>query len=152
MIVAQSPRTPLDSFTPVVLATTLAPVLHVGTKVPIRVKVTADASVLDIRDSPLKVEVALASECEGTFAATQMIGLALMNRPLSPQPAAGRAYSATAATTWNAPKHTGTQTVCVWLVQESDQRVFASDQSLTVQVAKALPKPRKPPVRKKTKR
>jgi hypothetical protein len=134
---------PSDSFTPVTLTTTIAPVLHVGAKVPLRVHVSADAGVLDIRDSVLKVEVALASECDGTFAQTEKTGVALMNRPLSPQPIAGQAYSATAATTWNAPRSTGTQTVCVWLVQASDQRVYASDQSITVQVDKALPQQKK---------
>lgn len=143
MIAAQPPQRAADSFTPVVLTTRIAPVLHVGTKVPIKVKVTADPGVLDIRDSKLKVEVALASECAGTFAQTEKVGVPLMNRPLSPQPTVGKAYSATAATTWNAPNRTGIKTVCVWLVEESDQRVFASDQSITVRVDKALPKKKK---------
>ena len=143
MIASTPPRLPADSFTPVVLQTTVAPVLHVHSRVPIAVHVKADPGVLDIRNSKLKIEAALAPECSGTFAQTERSGIVLMNRPLSPQPVAGRAYSATARTTYGAPRRTGRQSVCVWLVQVSDQRVFASDESLRVTVRAPLTRRRR---------
>jgi hypothetical protein len=76
--------------------------------------------------------VKLASECGGTYQYTS--GAVLLDKPLSPQPSTGRAYSAVARGAGK-PLAYGVQTVCAWLDEEGDNRTFASDQSLQVNVS-----------------
>ncbi len=146
-----SSTTPDSSFNPVVLSTTLADPLHVGTKVPVKVVIEAAAGVLDVRSatvgatghqSRLKLEVKLAPTCAGEPGSTS--GLTLINRALAQQPAIGRSYTGTVTSDSVTPTRTGTETVCVWLVDSEtpSQRIFASDQSQTVVVEKALAKKR----------
>ncbi len=146
-----SSATPDSHFNPVVLSTTIANPLHVGTKVSIKVVVAAAAGVLDLRSatvgviskqSELRVEVKLAPKCGGEFAYTS--GLTLVNRLLAPQPAAGRSYTGTVTNDSATPTSTGTDLVCVWLVDQEQQiqRTFASDQSQSVVVQNALAKKR----------
>jgi hypothetical protein len=123
-----------DSFTPVSLSIRVAASAHVGSRLPITVGVTADPGVLDTRTAPLRVLGKLAPECGATFATTP--GTVLINRRLSPQPATGRPYVAS-ATGSGRPRRRGVQTVCVWLAEEGDGRVFASDQSDQVDVLRA---------------
>lgn len=120
-----------DSFNPVVLTTTIASRARLHKSLPIKVTVTADPGVLDTRTAPLRIEVKLASECGGVFQYTP--GVTLLNKQLNPQPATGRAYSATARGSGK-PNQIGEQTVCEWLAEEGDGRVFASDQSIQVDV------------------
>jgi phosphatidylinositol-3-phosphatase len=129
-----------DSFTPVVLGIKIAATGRVGQKLPITVTVTADPSVLDTRTAPLRIEVKLAEECGGTYQYTP--GAVLLNQQLAPQPAAGKAYDAVAHGS-GTPRETGAQTVCAWLVEEGDQRVFASSQSDSVNVLNAKKAARK---------
>jgi hypothetical protein len=123
-----------DSYTPVVLTTTIAPVARLHQPLAIRVAVSADSGVLDTRTAPLRVEVKLASECGGTYQYTP--GVVLLNKQLDPQPTAGHAYNAVASGSGK-PNAYGPRTVCVWLAEEGDQRVFASDQSIQVNVSKS---------------
>lgn len=122
-----------DSFTPVRLQTTIAPVSRLHAPLAITVHVSADAGALDDRDGPLRVQVKLASECGGTYQYTP--GTVLLNKQLSPQPATGHAYSAVAHGSGR-PTAYGLRTVCVWL-NDSDARTWASDQSLQVDVSAA---------------
>jgi hypothetical protein len=119
-----------DSFDPVTLNVTIARTARLHHKLTVRVTVTADPGVLDTRTAPLRVAVKLASEC-ATYQYT--MGTVLLNRALNPQPATGHAYRATARGTGR-PASVGKKTVCVWLLESGDGRVFASDQSDTVTV------------------
>jgi hypothetical protein len=125
-----------DSFTPVRLAITVAASAHVGTSLPISVTVSADAGVLDGSEGPLRIEVKLAGECGGDFATTP--GTTLLNAQLTPQPTTGKAYTAT-ATGAGRPGATGTQTVCAFLEDSDIGRVYANDESHSVDVGAAVP-------------
>jgi hypothetical protein len=120
-----------DSFTPVRLGIRVPATARLHRPLTVRVAISADAGVLDTRNAPLRVEVKLAPECGGVFGQTP--GTVLLNRRLSPQPQTGRPYTAHARGSGR-PGRTGRQTVCTWLVEEGDGRVFASDQSITVRV------------------
>jgi hypothetical protein len=125
-----------DSFTPVRLAITVASSAHVATSLPISVTVSADAGVLDGSEGLLRIEVKLAGECGGDFATTP--GPTLLNARLSPQPTTGKAYTAT-ATGAGRPTATGTQTVCAFLEDSDIGRVYANDESDSVDVGPAVP-------------
>ena len=128
------PAAVADSFTPVTLTTTLAPVARLHKPLKITVAVGADPGVLDNRFGPLQIEVRLASECGGTFQTTP--GTTLLNKLLKPQPNAGEAYSAVARGSGR-PSSYGVETACVYLEEQSDNRVWASDQSIQVNVSKS---------------
>ncbi len=123
-----------DSFSPVRLEVKIASTARRHARLPITVRVSADASVLDTRTAPLRIQVKLASECGGTYQYTT--GTVLLNKRLKPQPTTGHPYSATAKGSGR-PTSYGVQTVCVWLNEEGDNRTYASDQSLAVDVAPA---------------
>ena len=121
-----------DSFTPVRLTITVPPIARLHVPLAVTVRVSADPGALDTRSGPLRVHVKLASECGGTYQYTS--GAVLLDKPLSPQPSTGRAYSAVARGAGK-PLAYGVQTVCAWLDEEGDNRTFASDQSLQVNVS-----------------
>jgi hypothetical protein len=123
-----------DSFTPVRLAIGVAPVARVHEPLRITVAVSADPSVLDNRTAPLRVEVKLANECGANFETTP--GTTLLNKVLNPQPATGQAYAARARGSGR-PSGYGIKTACVYLEEEGDDRLFASDQSLSVNVSRS---------------
>jgi hypothetical protein len=123
-----------DSFTPVRVSIVTTAVARLRTPLQVSVHVSADAGVLDDRNGPLRIRVKLSSECGGTYQYTA--GVVLLDKRLSPQPATGHAYSAVASGSGR-PDSYGTQTVCAWLEDEGDQRVFASDQSTAVDVSSA---------------
>jgi hypothetical protein len=123
-----------DSFTPVRLFVHVARVARLGEPLRMRVSVSADAGALDDRRAPLQIQLKLARECGGTFADTR--GVVLLDRRLSPQPLAARPYQASASGSGR-PRTYGVQTVCAWLVEEGDQRTFASEQSVRVEVSRA---------------
>ncbi len=123
-----------DSFTPVRLTINVAAIARRHAKLPVTVHVSADPGVLDTRTEPLRIRVKLAPECGGTFQYTT--GDVLLDKQLSPQPASGRAYSAVARGSGK-PSAYGQQAVCAWLDEEGDNRTFASDQSLAVNVSPA---------------
>ena len=120
-----------DSFTPVRLSIRIAPTARRDAPLKVTVGVSADPGVLDTRDGDMRVGVKLAAECGADFASTP--GDTLLDTALNPQPATGRAYSAT-ATGSGRPTTYGIQTVCVFLQDTGEQRVFANDQSQTVDV------------------
>lgn len=123
-----------DSFTPVVLTVTVAPVARLHQPLKVTVAVSADAGVLDTRTAPLRIRVKLSTECGGEYTYTP--GTPLLDRLLSPQPATGQPYTA-AATGSGRPASYGVQTVCVFLEEEGDNRQFATDTSQTVDVSHA---------------
>jgi hypothetical protein len=123
-----------DSFTPVVLNVKIAAVARLHAPLQIRVKVTADAGVLDTATAPLRIRVKLASECGGEYAYTP--GVALLDKRLKPQPATGEPYEATAQGSGK-PNRYGVQTVCVFLEEEGDDRQFATDTSDQVDVSRS---------------
>jgi len=124
-----------DSFTPVPLGLRAPATGRLHQKLSIRVTVAADKGVLDDRTAPLRIQVKLARECGGTYRYTP--GVVLLNRQLKPQPRTGQAYRASARG-YGRPRQLGRQTVCMWLDEEGDGRVFASDQSHTVLVKRPL--------------
>ena len=122
-----------DSFTPVRLGITIAPVARLHQPLKVSVNVSADPSVLDNATGPLRIRVKLAGECGGTFSTTP--GVTLLDQQLSPQPATGRAYDANASGSGR-PAHYGEQTVCAFLEESGDNRMFANDTSNQVNVSR----------------
>jgi hypothetical protein len=132
-LLATVPAATADSFTPVRLQISVASVARAHHPLQISVAVSADASALDSRTGSLRVRVKLASECGGTYQYTS--GPVLLDKRLSPQPTTSRAYSATVRG-HGSPTAYGQLTVCTWLEQEGDNRDFASDQSVQVNVSR----------------
>lgn len=122
-----------DSFTPVRLAIKIAPVARLHQPLKVSVDVSADPSVLDNATGPLRIRVKLASECGGTFSTTP--GVKLLDRQLRPQPATGRRYDANASGSGR-PTHYDDQTVCAFLEESGDNRMFANDTSNQVNVSR----------------
>lgn len=122
-----------DSTTPVRLTIAVASVARAHLPLRIVVRVAADPGALDSRTAPLRVRVKLARECGGTYQYTA--GPVLLDKRLSPQPATGRAYAATASG-HGTPLAYGQYTVCAWLEEEGDNRDFAMDDSNQVDVSK----------------
>ena len=122
-----------DSFTPVRLGITIAKVARLHQPVKVGVDVSADASVLDNATGPLWIRIKLAQECGGTFSSTP--GVTLLDRQLRPQPATGRPYDANASGSGR-PTRYGDQTVCAFLEEAGDNRMFANDTSNDVNVSR----------------
>ena len=123
-----------DSFTPVRLQIQAQAIARRLQPLRVTVLVSADPGALDDRSGPLRVRVKLAAECAGTYQYTT--GDGLIDQRLTPQPSTGHAYSALAKGAGR-PSSYGSQTVCTWLVDENDGRVWASDQSVQVDVSQA---------------
>jgi hypothetical protein len=121
-----------DSFTPVQLNISVAPMARLHAPLAITVAITADPGVLDGSEGPLRMEVKLAPECGGTFQTTA--GTTLVNKALTPQPATGRSYAG-AVKGAGRPTAYGTQTVCVFLEDTEIGRVYANDESTQVTVS-----------------
>lgn len=122
-----------DSFTPVALNVSIAPVARLHMPLRVKVAVTADAGVLDTATAPLRIRVKLATECGGEFAGTA--GTVLLDKRLAPQPATGHAYSGSASGSGR-PTRYGVQTVCVFMEEEGDDRQFATDTASEVDVSR----------------
>jgi hypothetical protein len=131
--IAYSAAAGADSFTPVRLAINIAPVARLHHPLKVSVDVSADPSVLDNATGPLRIRVKLAQECGGTFASTP--GITLLDQQLRPQPATGRAYDANASGSGR-PTRYGDQTVCAFLEETGDNRMFANDTSNEVNVSR----------------
>jgi hypothetical protein len=123
-----------DSFVPVSMSIAVAPVARLTAPLKVTVGVKADPGVLDTGEGPLRVEVKLAPECGGDFQHTA--GVTLINLALNPPPTTGKAYSGT-VTDRGRPLAYGIQTLCAYLEDATAGRVYASDQSLTVNVSPA---------------
>lgn len=121
-----------DSFTPVALDISVAPVARLHAPLAITVGITADPGVLDGSEGPLRMEVKLAPQCGGTFQTTP--GVTLVNAALAPQPATGKAYSGTVKGAGR-PIAYGARTVCAFLEDTDIGRVYADDQSTQVTVS-----------------
>jgi hypothetical protein len=122
-----------DSFTPIRLNITVASVARLHQPLKTVVAVSADASVLDLRDGPIRARVKLASECGGDFEHTP--GTTLVDQPLTPQPSTGVAFQGS-ATGSGRPAAYGIQAVCVYLEDQNEQRVFAHDTVSQVDVSR----------------
>jgi hypothetical protein len=131
--IAYSATAGADSFTPVRLAINIAPVARLHQPLKVGVDVSADPSVLDNATGLLRIRVKLAQECGGTFASTP--GVTLLDQQLRPQPATGRAYDAN-ATGSGRPTRYGDGTVCAFLEETDDNRMFANDTSNQVNVSR----------------
>lgn len=109
---------------PVRLTVTVAPVVAAGRAVPVSVAIDADPGMLSQRSDHLRLRVRYASECAGTFAGTP--GPVAIDTQVPDPGATNAAYHATlsgAAT----PTQLGTYSVCVYLVEEGTERLFAQD-------------------------
>lgn len=131
--IAYSAAATADSFTPVRLGIKIAPVARLHQPLKVSVDVSADPSVLDNATGPLRIRVKLAQECGGTFSSTP--GVTLLDQQLRPQPATGRAYDANASGSGR-PNRYGEQTVCAFLEESGDNRMFANDTSNEVNVSR----------------
>jgi hypothetical protein len=131
--IAYSAAAGADSFTPVRLGITIAPVARLHQPLKVSVDVSADPSVLDSATGPLRIRVKLAQECGGTFSSTP--GVTLLDQQLRPQPATGRGYNANASGS-RSPMRYGDQTVCAFLEESGDNRLFANDTSNQVSVSR----------------
>jgi hypothetical protein len=127
------PSASADSFTPVRMQIRVAPVARARVPLRITISVSADAGALDNRTAPLRIRVKLAGECGGTYQYTP--GQVLLDKRLSPQPKFEHAYAAT-ATGRGVPRTYGQLTACTWLEEEGDNRDFATDQSVQVNVSR----------------
>jgi hypothetical protein len=123
-----------DSFEPIVLRVSVAPVARLHKPLRIAVSVSADPGVLDVATAALRVRVKLAPECGGVFDGTP--GPVLLDKRLNPQPRTGHAYIATASSSRGRPDAYGTRTVCVFLEEEGDNRQFATDTGTQVDVSR----------------
>jgi hypothetical protein len=127
-----------DSFNPITLTITVTPVARLAKPLHVKVAVTADPSALPSSDEgPYRVEVKLASECGGDFQHTP--GTTLINKQLEPTPAVDQAYSGGASGSGK-PTAYGVQTVCSYIETSLDGRVYAHDESVTVNVSQACTK------------
>jgi hypothetical protein len=131
--IAYSAAANADSFTPVRLTIGVTPVARLHQPLKVKVDVSADPSVLDNATGPLRIRVKLAQECGGTFSSTP--GVTLLDQQLRPQPATGRAYDADASGSGR-PTRYGNQTVCAFLEESGDNRMFANDTSNQVNVSR----------------
>jgi hypothetical protein len=131
--IAYSAAAGADSFTPVRLAINVAAVARLHQPLKVSVDVSADPSVLDNATGPLRIRVKLAQECGGTFASTP--GVTLLDQQLRPQPATGRSYDANASGSGR-PTRYGDQTVCAFLEEAGDNRMFANDTANEVNVSR----------------
>jgi hypothetical protein len=122
-----------DSFTPITMSLSIAPVARLHVPLKTRVHVSADPGVLDTSEGPMRVEVKLASECGGSYQTTP--GVKLINAPLKPQPATGKAYSGSVSGSGR-PNAYGERTVCMYLEDSAVGRVYANDESNQVNVSK----------------
>lgn len=129
-----APLAPADSFTPVTMSIAVTPVARLAAPLVVTVGVKADPGVLDTGAGPLRVEVKLAPECGGDFQHTA--GVTLINLALNPPPTTGKAYSGTVSDRGR-PLAYGVQTVCAYLEDSTAGRVYANDESLTVNVSPA---------------
>jgi hypothetical protein len=123
-----------DSFRPVTMSIAVTPVARLAAPLKVTVAVKADPGVLDTGEGPLRVEVKLAPECGGDFQHTA--GVTLINLELNPPPTTGKPYSGTVTDSGRPPAY-GVLTVCAYLEDATAGRVYASDQSLTVNVSPA---------------
>lgn len=121
-----------DSFTPVTLSIAVTPVARAAAPLKVTVGVKADPGVLDTGEGPMRVEVKLAPECGGDFQHTA--GVTLINLALSPAPTTGKAYAGS-VTDRGRPLAYGVQTVCAYLEDSTVGRVYANDESVTVNVS-----------------
>lgn len=125
-----------DSFNPVRLSISVAPVARLAKPLSISVQVSADPGALDTATAPLRIRVKLAGECGGTFDTTP--GPVLLDAELNPQPATGHAYQATARGAGK-PTAYGVRTACAFLEEEGDNRQFANDTTDPPQVDVSKP-------------
>jgi hypothetical protein len=123
-----------DSFTPVRLGVTVASKVKRRQPLAIKVKVSADKGALDRATAPLWLRVKLAGECGGTFSGTP--GIKVLDRRLKPQPHRGSPYTVTVKGSVR-PERAGRMTVCVFLEEQGDHRVFADDTSAGVNVVRS---------------
>jgi len=112
-----------DTFTPIRMQVSIAPIARLHQPLAVNVAVTADQGVLDVRSGPVRARVKLTSgECGGTFDTSP--GDVLLDRALAPQPDPSEPYSGSAAGSGR-PSSYGPQALCVFL--EDDYQQFASD-------------------------
>lgn len=121
-----------DSFTPVTLSLRVTPIARLGAALPVMVTIHADPGVLDTGSGPMRMQIKLAPECGGDFQHTA--GVTLMDQALTPQPTTGRAYQGT-LTSSGRPAAYGAQTVCAYLEDSTVGRVYANDESGSVNVS-----------------
>lgn len=122
-----------DSFTPVRLVVTVASTVKRHQPLAIKVVVSADKGALDPATAPLWLRVKLAGECGGTFAGTP--GVKVLDLRLRPQPRRGRPYAITVKGSVK-PVRAGRMTVCAYLQEQGDNRMFADDTSARVRVGR----------------
>jgi hypothetical protein len=132
-VIAYAAAAGADSFTPVRLGITIAKVARLHQPLKVNVDVSADASVLDNATGALRIRVKLAQECGGAFSSTP--GVTLLDQQLRPQPTTGHPYEATASGSGR-PTSYGDQTVCAFLEESGDNRMFANDTSNDVNVSR----------------
>lgn len=122
-----------DSFTPVTMDVSAAPVARLHGPMPITVAVSAGSGILDT-PTPIRIQAKLATECGGTFAFTS--GRVVIDARLKPQPDPSEPYQATMRARGK-PAAYGVQTLCVFLDEEGDSRQFATDTTNQVDVSRS---------------
>jgi hypothetical protein len=134
VLLACVPAAPVaaDSFQPITLSVSATATARRQAPLPVTVQISADPGALDVAGAPLRIRVKLAGECGGTFDGTT--GPVLLDKQLNPRPVYGHAY-ATTMTGSGKPNAYGVQTVCAFLEEQGDSRMFANDSSTQVNVS-----------------
>jgi hypothetical protein len=121
-----------DAIDPITMVVTAPAAVKPGAPIAVSVVVNADPGALDPRAGAIHLGVRLAAECGGSYATTPSASTAIPNSVLSPQPAAGAAYRATAKGSTSASGN-GDLTVCTYLTDD-EGRQFATDTDTVVEV------------------
>jgi hypothetical protein len=116
---------------PVELSVTAPPVVAAHAPIKVSVRVSAEPGALDIAAMPLRLRVALAPECGGSYAGTTG-SIALYDD--IPAPASGSPYAFTARGHTKVADY-GRETVCAFL-EDTEERQFATSTEATVDVSK----------------
>ena len=105
-----------------------------GAPIPLRVAVAADPGAMNGATGPLRLRVRLAPECASTFAATS--GPVAIDRRLPAPGAASAPYTANVRGSSRVAA-LGAYSVCAFVEEEGDDRLFAADSGTQLQATQA---------------
>jgi hypothetical protein len=123
-----------DQLEPVRLAVAAPSLASRDRPVSVSVTVDADPGAFAMTAQDLRLRVRLASgECASTFAGTT--GPVLLDRDIGAVPTSVAAFHATLTGAGRATAY-GIQTVCAFLEEQGDNRLYAADNSATIDVSR----------------
>jgi hypothetical protein len=124
-----------DQLDPVRLSVAAPAIASLDRPVAVSVTVDADAGAFAQTAQDLRLRVRLApGECASTFAGTS--GPVLLDRDIGAVPTSVAAFHAVLTGAGRATAY-GVQTVCAFLEEQGDNRLYAADNSMAVDVSRA---------------